>query len=347
MLYFQSFTLDALALILRPQSLTDERRARMRARQIFQWVYQKGAVSWDEMTDLSKDLRSWLKENVAFYNINKKESKQSIDGTHKFLWELEDHKTIESVIIPANKEERITACISTQVGCAMGCKFCLTGVQGLSRNLKTYEIIAQVYELRKIAQVTNIVFMGMGEPLHNLENLITACQILLDPYSFGFSKRKVTVSTSGIVPAIEKLGKQISVSLAVSLNAVTDEKRSKIMPVNKKWNLALLLKACKDYSKCNRRITFEYVLLKDFNDSLEDAARLVKLVRGIPCKINLIPMNEHTGSVYKRPTEVAVRAFQKYLLDRHMTATVRISKGVEILAACGQLSSVSQKTCVK
>jgi 23S rRNA (adenine2503-C2)-methyltransferase len=243
--------------------------------------------------------------------------------------------------VSSAKWGRLTACISSQVGCAMACKFCLTGIQGLDRSLETHEIVTQVHELRRVAPITNIVFMGMGEPLHNFKNVAKACQIMLDPDGLSFSKRKVTVSTSGLVPAIEELGRTVDVSLAISLNATTDEQRSEIMPVNKKWNIEKLLEACRNYPLgSHRRITFEYVLLKDFNDSLEDAARLVKLIRGIPSKINLIPFNEHIGSIYKRPSDATVKAFQRYLMDRKIVATVRISRGRDILAACGQLRSI-------
>jgi 23S rRNA (adenine2503-C2)-methyltransferase len=192
-----------------------------------------------------------------------------------------------------------------------------------------------------LAPLTNIVFMGMGEPLHNLKNVIQACKIFLDEDGFNFSKRKVTVSTSGLVPAIDELGKSVDVSLAISLNGTTDEQRSMVMPVNKKWNLEELIAACRRFPLgSHRRITFEYVMLKDINDTLQDAARIIQLTRGIPSKINLIPFNEHSGSVYKRPSDEVVRKFQKYLLDRGLTATVRISRGRDILAACGQLRSI-------
>ncbi len=393
MIYFQSLTQSELAELLlplsrvrRPGDLTDEmiddkcrRQARYRAKQLFHWVYQKHETDWDQMSDLSKDLREWLKTNVEICRLKEHTKQDSLDGTLKFLWNLGDSKTIESVIIPAalqekdevdsNQDEtdaatssitpslyagkrvegglqgaqwsRLTACISSQVGCAMACKFCLTGIQGLDRHLQTHEIVTQVHELRRIAPITNIVFMGMGEPLHNLDNVAKACQILLDQDGMSFSKRKITVSTSGLVPAIVELGKRVDVSLAISLNATTDEQRSHIMPVNKKWPIAELLKACREYPLgAHRRITFEYVMLKDFNDTLEDAARLVRLMRGIPSKINLIPFNEHSGAEFKRPTDDTVRKFQRYLLDRELTATVRISRGRDILAACGQLRSV-------
>ncbi|MEO5970503.1 MAG: 23S rRNA (adenine(2503)-C(2))-methyltransferase RlmN [Bdellovibrionia bacterium] len=391
MIYFQSLTREELANLIKPLSRVKrkpglseldiekqlEKQATYRAKQVFQWVYQRFVTDWDQMTDQSKDLRAWLKENVEIYRLKESQSHQALDGTHKFLWSLGDSKTIESVIIPAALQERkgefaeaddseepeddterfsgkavsdniasqrwtrLTACISSQVGCAMACKFCLTGVQGLDRHLQTHEIVTQVFELRKLAPITNIVFMGMGEPLHNLENTIRACQILLDEFGLNFSKRKVTVSTSGLVTGIEELGKRVDVSLAISLNGTTDEQRTQIMPVNKKWNIEQLLQACRNYPLgSHRRITFEYVLLKGHNDTLEDAARLIQLTRGIPSKINLIPFNEHSGSEFKRPTDDTVRAFQKYLLDRKVTATVRISRGRDISAACGQLRSI-------
>jgi len=409
MIYFQSLTQSELAELLKPhsrpkrrydaseQDIEDQsaRRAKYRAKQIFHWVYQRFVTDWDEMSDLSKDLRDWLKGNVEIFRLTERLDRSAMDATRKFLWDLPDHKTIESVIIPAALQERsgseaarrltgnacdddssdaggeaedlpsfgdgesayagaptnadlrsgrwkrLTACISSQVGCAMACKFCLTGIQGLDRHLQTHEIVTQVYELRRLAPITNVVFMGMGEPLHNFENVAKACEILLDQDGLSFSKRKVTVSTSGLVPAIEALGKRVDVSLAISLNATTDELRSQIMPVNKKWNIATLLDACRRYPLgSHRRITFEYVMLKGLNDSLEDADRLVKLTRGIPSKINLIPFNEHSGADYKRPEDATVKEFQKYLLDREITATVRISRGRDISAACGQLRSI-------
>ncbi|MGE0615296.1 MAG: 23S rRNA (adenine(2503)-C(2))-methyltransferase RlmN [Bacteriovoracia bacterium] len=349
---------------LTPEELARKARkqAQMRAQQIFHWVYQRYVLDWDQMSDLAKDLREWLKANVTIYRLTERQAQQSEDGTRKFLWNLHDGKTIESVIIPAALQEkgitafagtptdedlqsehwkRLTACISSQVGCAMACKFCLTGIQGLDRHLQVHEIVTQVLELRRLAPITNIVFMGMGEPLHNIDNVAKACQILLDQDGMNFSKRKVTVSTSGLVPAIDELGRRVDVSLAVSLNATTDEQRSEIMPVNKKWPIRELLGACRRFPLgSHRRITFEYVLLRDFNDTLADAARLHQLLQGIPSKINLIPFNEHSGSKYKRPDDPTVKAFQHYLVSRGVTATVRISRGRDILAACGQLRSI-------
>lgn len=385
MIYFQSLTKKQLSIALSP--ITRElmgpkaqapdgdtkvhKLALLRAKLLFRWVYQRGVTDYDVMTDLSKDLRVWLKSNIEIYRLSVKTSQQALDGTYKFLWSLSDAKTIESVIIPAALKEkqsiddggevegrfsgrlakdndlgsddwaRLTACISSQVGCAMGCKFCLTGVQGLDRHLAVHEIVTQVHELRLRAPITNIVFMGMGEPLHNFENVATACEILLDQDGLGFSKRKVTVSTSGLVPAIQKLGERTDVSLAISLNGTTDEQRSAIMPVNNRYSISELLKACRNYPLgSHRRITFEYVMLAGLNDSMDDAKRLVTLTKGIPSKINLIPFNEHPAAPYKRPTDEVVSKFQKYLLDRGLTATVRVSRGRDILAACGQLRSL-------
>jgi 23S rRNA (adenine2503-C2)-methyltransferase len=366
---FQNLTrpeLEELLLPLVPSKKRDPAKtARFHAKQIYSWVYQRMVTDWDEMSDLSKPIREWLKQNVELKRLEERVSKQSQDGTKKWLWKLYDGKTIESVIIPAALSEkttwegsnwkgeesddeidsenwtRLTACISSQVGCAMACKFCLTGVQGLDRHLEVYEIVCQIHELRRLAPVSNIVFMGMGEPLHNVDNVIKACQILLDEHGLNFSKRKITVSTSGLVPAIDRLGEETDVSLAISLNGTTDAQREEIMPVNRKWDLKELLNACKRYPLgSHRRITFEYVLLKGVNDADDDAYRLTTLLRGIRSKVNLIPFNEHSGSVYKRPDERRVRKFQKILLDNELTATVRISRGQDILAACGQLRSL-------
>jgi 23S rRNA (adenine2503-C2)-methyltransferase len=362
------------------QALVDKKKSKqaaLRAQQLFHWVYQRYITDYDQMTDLAKDLREWLKENIKIFRLEESYSKQSDDGTYKFLWKLNDTKTIESVIIPAALKEkvgdevlealedgkkfsgietekakldrdldsdswaRLTACISSQVGCAMACKFCLTGIQGLDRSLEVHEVVAQVLELRMRAPITNIVFMGMGEPLHNVKNIIKACQIMLDDDGMNFSKRKVTVSTSGLVPAIEELYQHTDVSLAISLNASTNEQRSEIMPVNRKYPIEVLLDACRKVDLGpHRRITFEYVLLKDFNDQPEDAKRVAQLLRGIPAKVNLIPFNEHSGADFKRPTDDTVLKFQDILVRGGYTATVRISRGRDILAACGQLRSL-------
>jgi 23S rRNA (adenine2503-C2)-methyltransferase len=372
-LYFQSYTQNALAekLIAFSESYPSknftpaqfERRALRWAKQMFQWFYQKQTYQWDLMSDLPALLREWAKEHLPILRLETSTCSLSVDGTHKFLWLLHDKKTVESVMIPATKPQvksfaegmrfkghhlkethpeinRKTACISSQVGCAMKCSFCLTGTQGIVRNLSTAEIVAQICEIQHLYSLTNIVFMGMGEPLNNLENVIKACEILLDQDGFNFSKRKITISTSGLVPKIDELGKRLDVSLAISLNATTDLVRSQIMPVNQKWNIQELLTACKRYpTGSHRRITFEYVLLENINDSLEDAHRLAHLVKNIPHKVNLIPFNPHHGAEFKRPHDEVINAFKEVLLEKGISTTVRVSRGQDILAACGQLRS--------
>ena len=350
MIPFYSLTQADLAALLLPISF-NEKRACYRAKQIYHWVYQRGVCQFQEMTDLALAVRAWLEEHVSIDRLTQKSIDQSKDGTTKFLWTLHDGKTVESVIIPSHLEEhdpldltgfkRRTACISSQVGCAMKCAFCVTGIQGIDRNLTVNEIVMQIAELHRHSPLTNIVFMGMGEPLNNFDAVLQACRIFLDQDGFGFSKRKITVSTSGIVPKIELLGVSCDVSLAISLNATTDGQRSAIMPVNQKWNIESLLGACRRYPLgSHRRITFEYVMLAGFNDSLDDAYRLLELIYGIPHKINLIPFNEHPYANFKRPSDATVRAFQKVLLAAGSTATVRMSRGREIAAACGQLRSM-------
>jgi 23S rRNA (adenine2503-C2)-methyltransferase len=324
-------------------------KEQFRARQVFAWIYQKGVTSFAQMTDLSKNLRAFLEEN---YEIPRPElatqQDSGEDGTRKFLFRVGDGKTIETVLIPA--KDRLTQCVSSQVGCAMACQFCNTGDMGLMRNLKTHEIIDQILESRRQLdrpaeeifghKRSNVVFMGMGEPFHNLDAVIDAVEILTCDYGFGLSQRKITVSTSGLVPSIDEFGKRSNANLAISLNATTDELRSEIMPVNKRWPLAELMAACRRYPlKANRRITFEYVLLNGLNDTLDDARRITQLLQGIPSKINLIPYNPHPSSPFERPELEKVYAMQKYLLNRGWNCTVRISKGRDILAACGQLRS--------
>ena len=358
---FQTLTQGELADLLvplsRPKRLSDKsnqieietkkiKQARYRAKQIFHWYYQRSVRDWDLMTDLAKELREWCKLNLKIYEFQKREEINASDGTTKFVWWTEDNRTIESVLIPADEEvSRLTACVSSQVGCAMDCGFCSTGGQGFERNLEVHEIVAQIHELKMMAPVTNVVFMGMGEPLNNFETVTKSCRIILDQDGLNFSKRKVTISTCGIVPKIDELGKTLDVSLAVSLNATTDEQRNRIMPINRKWNIASLLEACRRFPLgSHRRITFEYVLLKDFNDTDLDAERLTKLVRGIPSKINLIVYNEFPGSEFRKPEEEKVKKFQRILMDNGLTALVRASRGQEILAACGQLRSRTGST---
>lgn len=309
-----------------------------RSRQLIQWIYEKLARDIDEITVFSKELRKTLKEKAYISNLKIIDRMVSKDGTTKYLLELEDGESIESVLIPDQK--RLTLCISSQAGCPMGCAFCLTGTIGLKRNLHAHEIVDQVITVkREYPDITNIVFMGMGEPLLNLENTIEALKRLIE--FMHFSPRRITVSTCGIPEKIEALYQafpKTPPNLAISLNATTDEVRSGLMPVNKVYPLKTLFESLKKLSlPPRRRITFEYVLLEGINDTDEDARRLVKLLKGIPSKVNLIPFNPVEGMEFKRPSEERILGFQKILTDSHLTAIIRKSKGQDILAACGQL----------
>jgi len=311
-----------------------------KALQIFAWVFNKAANSFDEMTDLKKELRERL--NADFY-INRPKiaaSEKSIDGTIKLLIELEDKNFIECVLIP--EEDRLTLCVSSQVGCPLGCGFCMTGKGGFVRNLKLSEMIDQVFAAQNMLsagqRITNLVLMGMGEPLLNYEEVVKFLNTASHQKGLGFAPKRITVSTAGIVPMIERLGKETKVNLAVSLNAVTDEVRDRIMPINKKYPLKALLERCRKYPLArNRNITFEYVLIEDVNDKAEDAKKLVRLLKGIRCKINLIPFNPFAGAEFKRPSNNAISIFHKILLDNNYVVIIRTSKGQDISAACGQL----------
>ncbi len=315
-----------------------------RGRQIWHWILKKAVSSFDQMSDLPKKLRKMLKEEAELNPLELlrvQESKE--DHTKKYLFRLKDGHCIESVLIPELKKGYFTICVSSQAGCAMGCKFCLTAKQGFKRNLKTSEIIEQVVQVKrdmdKPERLRNIVFMGMGEPLANYDSVVKAIEILIDPYGMNFSHRRVTVSTCGIVPKIESLGKDCTVNLAVSLNATTDEVRSFLMPINKKYPLKELISACKNFPLPNRRrITFEYVLIKGINDSEEDAIRLINLLKGIKAKVNLIPLNPSKDLEFSPPSWEQILKFQKILIEKNLTAIIRKSRGQDILAACGQLS---------
>jgi len=312
-------------------------KEKFRAGQILRWIYQRGGTDFSEMTDLAKAFRDELSQRATISSFVPETVEVSSDGTRKFLFRLEDDKTVETVLIPM-EGGRNTLCISTQVGCAMQCKFCLTGTFGLERDLLPSEIVNQVCAVRKEYTVNNIVLMGMGEPLHNLDNVVTALEILYASHGFDYSPRKVTLSTSGLVPQIKELGSRIKVNLAVSLNATTNEVRNELMPVNKRYPLKDLMKACREFPLApSQRITFEYILIKGINDSQADAKRLVNLLHGVKAKVNLIPFNEHEGSPYKTPDHQSMRAFQTYLLDRQIVAVRRAGKGQDISAACGQL----------
>ena len=310
---------------------------KFRAGQIMRWIYQRGVTDFAEMTDLAKTFRDELGERSYVSKFITEVVEVSADGTRKFLFRLDDGKSIETVLIPM-EGGRNTLCVSTQVGCAMQCSFCLTGTYGLERNLTAAEIVNQVCAVRELHAVDNIVLMGMGEPLHNLDNVVDALQILYASTGFDYGPRKVTLSTSGLVPEMCELGRRIKVNLAVSLNATTDEIRNQLMPVNRRYPIKELMEACRKFPLAPRqRITFEYILIQGVNDSQADARRLVKLLHGIKAKVNLIAFNEHAGSEYKKPTDPVMRAFQTYLLDRQIVAVRRAGKGQDISAACGQL----------
>ncbi len=312
-------------------------KEKFRAGQILRWVYQRGAVDFAEMTDLAKSFREELSDRAVISNLSAETVEVSSDETRKFLFRLADGKSVETVLIPM-EGGRNTLCISTQVGCAMQCSFCLTGTFGLDRNLTTAEIVNQVCAVRRDFPVDNIVLMGMGEPLHNLNNVVNALEILYASTGFDYGPRKVTLSTSGLVPEMFELGRRIKVNLAVSLNATSDDVRNELMPVNRRYPLKELMNACRQYPLAPRqRITFEYILIKGVNDSQADARRLVRLLHGIKAKVNLIPFNEHAGSDFKQPSAETMRAFQTYLLDRQIVAVRRAGKGQDISAACGQL----------
>lgn len=331
------FSLDELKKLI--EGGLDERD--FRADQIFEWIYRHLAADFDAMTNLSKDLRAKLSDVARVSPISFEGAHPSGDGTTKLTFKCDDNAVIETVLIPA--ENRNTLCVSSQVGCAMGCTFCYTAKMGLKRNLTTAEIVAQVVEARRrmtdeFGRIGNIVFMGMGEPLHNYDNVVRAIDVLTDQMGLDFSKRRVTVSTSGLVPELEKLGEDTDVQLAVSLNGTEDEQRSELMPVNDRWGIDELLETLRNFPLENReRITFEYVLIKGITDRPEDAQRLVELVRDIPSKVNIIPFNPHPKTPFETPTEERIDQFQQYLIDNHVHVLRRATRGRDSMAACGQL----------
>jgi len=319
-----------------------------RARQLFRWLHQKGAASLDEMSDLPATLRARLAAETTLVALERAEERRSTDGTIKWTWRTQDGKLVESVYMP--EPGRKTLCVSTQAGCAVGCTFCMTGTMGLSRNLLPGEIVDQVSRAnRRLVELgegaaprplTNLVFMGMGEPLHNFDAVKAALDILLAEDGPNFSNRHVTVSTSGIVPEMRRFGEETDVKLAVSLNATTDEVRTALMPLNKRWPIRDLLAACREFPmKKGRRITFEYVLLGGVNDTDADAIRLSRMVKGIPAKVNLIPYNENPGLGFRAPVPGRVETFRDILLSANVTAVVRRNRGSDIAAACGQLAA--------
>jgi len=311
-----------------------------RARQLRHWIYEMRAESIDEITEFSKDLREGLSKKAYISTLKLLSRQISADGTEKFLFGLEDGESIESVLIP--DKDRLTLCISSQVGCAMKCRFCLTAQLRLRRNLRAHEIVDQVIcggRLIHPRSITNIVFMGMGEPLANFYEVVEALWRMTE--LMKISKRRITLSTAGIAPKILELAEKAPrVNLAISLNATTDEVRSRLMPINKKYPLRSLLDACRRFPlEPRRRITFEYVMLQGLNDTQDDARRLIRILKGIPSKVNLIPFNPYPGSEYRRPSDEEIERFQKIVLGRNVTALIRKSKGQDILAACGQLKA--------
>ena len=320
--------------------LVSRGKEKYRAGQILTWMYQKGVTQFEEMTTLSLSLRRELKDIFTVSQLTPERVEESQDGTKKFLFPLPDGNSIETVLIPESGHQ--TICISTQVGCQLRCRFCLSGKNGLVRSLKVSEIVNQVCAVKKYAgreENLNLVLMGMGEPLANYDNTVKTLKIILSPWGLHFSHRRLTLSTAGLVPEMERLGQELPVNLAVSLNASNDQTRSYLMPVNKKYPLNELLEACSRYPLPPRkRITFEYNLIRDINDSAEDAQRLIKLVKDIPCKVNIIPFNPHPGVSLERPDHETVLKFQEILHDHGISAMIRKSKGADIHAACGQLS---------
>ena len=321
--------------------LAREGVAPYRAGQIQRWIHLRQVDSFDQMTDLGKELRRRLASQFCIDRLEKIQVDGSKDGTRKYLFELKDGNRIESVLIP--EREHFTLCISSQVGCAQGCRFCLTGKGGFDRNLAVGEILAQVRdicnELEGPLKLTNIVLMGMGEPLANYRNVVAALNLLTDTAAgFAFAGRRITLSTAGLVPRLSAVGQETTVNLAVSLNATENRTRNRLMPINKRYPIEQLLDACRRYPlRPHRRITFEYILIKGVNDSDEDAHRLVRLLRPVKAKVNLIPFNAYPGSEYQRPEETVIERFQQILLQKNYTVIIRRSKGSDISAACGQL----------
>ena len=337
---------------------TPEKQVKMRLGQLWQWIYEKGVRDFERMTNLSKDYRAFLAEHFVIA-IPEVVSKQvSTDGTRKYLVRIAGGHEVETVYIP--ESDRGTLCISSQVGCTLTCSFCHTGTQKLVRNLTAGEIIGQVMLARddlgewpapgrnpatSARLLSNIVLMGMGEPLYNFENVRDAMNIAMDPEGIQLSRRRITLSTSGVVPEIARTATEIGCLLAVSFHATTDEIRDKLVPINKRWNIEALLDALRDYPKASNseRITFEYVMLKGINDSDADAHRLVELIKGIPAKVNLIPFNPLPGAPYERSSNNRINAFSEIVYQAGYASPVRKPRGEDIFAACGQLKSATER----
>ncbi len=339
------------------ESGTPEKQANMRVGQIWQWIYEKGIRDFGKMTNLAKPYREALRRKflISVPEIISKNISQ--DGTRKYLMRIDGGHEIETVYIP--EENRGTLCISSQVGCTLTCSFCHTGTQRLVRNLTSSEIVGQILVVRddlgewptqgipktEPRLLSNVVLMGMGEPLYNFDNVRDAMKISMDPEGIALSRRRITLSTSGVVPEIAKTAEEIGCQLAISFHATTDEIRDKLVPINKKWNISKLLETLKNYPKVSNseRITFEYVMLKNINDSDEDARRLVKLIKGIPAKINLIPFNEWPGSPFERSDWKQIKSFSEIVYRAGYASPIRTPRGEDIMAACGQLKSATEK----
>jgi 23S rRNA (adenine2503-C2)-methyltransferase len=323
------------------RALEEIGRPRFHARQVFQWLYRRGVTDFAAMSDLGRDLREELDRDFCISTPDVIRRERSTDGTTKFLLRLVDGRQIESVYIPDTPGH--TFCLSTQVGCAMKCGFCLTGRMGIDRNLTAGEIVGQVRvlarELGLLDARFNVVLMGMGEPLHNYDETMKALRILADEHGLAMSPRRITLSTVGVLPALERLATEpFMPNLAISLHSTTEEQRDRLVPINRKYGLQELLDACRRFPvKRRERITFEYVLLKDVNDTPQDARRLVRLLHGIRAKVNLLPLNEAAGIPYERPSDDRVSRFARILAERDVTVSVRKSRGRDIRAACGQL----------
>ena len=322
-----------------------QRLPAFRVEQILRWCYQRGVDSFDAMTDVARPLRTALAEAFEPAVLRPTEVARAADGTRKLLFTLEGGRAVESVIIP--ERSRLTVCISSQAGCAMGCRFCATAQLGLQRNLTAVEIAGQLAAVRRLLddaeRVSNVVFMGMGEPLHNYDAVVEAIEILTAPWGFGLSGRRITVSTVGLLPQLQRLVRETSASVALSLTATTDALRDRLMPVNRRYPLAEVMATCRSLPIAQRRrITFEYVLLAGVNDTLADAARLVTLLHGIRSKVNLIPFNPFPGAEFAPPEPAVAERFRQRLLTGGLNATVRATRGRDIQAACGQLAATRQ-----
>ncbi len=333
---------------------TPEKQLKMRVGQVWQWIYHKGATSFEDMTNLSKDYRALLAENFALDRPEVVTRQVSKDGTRKYLLRIAGGHEVEAVYIP--EKNRGTLCISSQVGCTLTCSFCHTGTQRLVRNLTAAEIVGQILVARDDLEewgkpagdkrlISNVVLMGMGEPLYNTDNVRDAMLIAMDNEGISLSRRRITLSTSGIVPEIIRAGQEIGCMLAISFHATTDEVRDKLVPINRKHKIAELLQACRDYPRLSNaeRITFEYVMLKDVNDSDADARRLVQLIAGIPAKINLIPFNPWPGAPYERSDWERIESFAEIVNNAGYASPVRTPRGEDIMAACGQLKSATER----